>query len=84
MEFPHFLPMLWMAIALWVTTELIRVLYNVLFHPLRKYPGPVAASATDWWKTYVEVFKQESMTDVLLDLHKQHGLYSNIRLVYLC
>jgi len=75
--------MLWAAFAIWFVTEVSRVVYNLLLHPLKTFPGPLAARATDWWKTYIEVFKQESMVDVLLDLHKLHGLYLKIRLMYL-
>ena len=57
----------------WIFQGLIRLLYNVAFHPLREYPGPLAARATTWWKTYVEVVKQESMIDVLFKLHEQYG-----------
>lgn len=51
----------------------MRVVCNIFFHPLRKFPGPNWAKATEWWKTYIEVVKQESMTDVLVRLHKQYG-----------
>lgn len=45
----------------------------MFLHPLSKYPGPAAAKATTWWKTYVEVVRQESMVDVLFELHKEFG-----------
>jgi hypothetical protein len=60
---------------LWLVSGLLRLVYNVFLHPLRKFPGPTAAKATTWWKTYIEVVKQESMTDVLFKLHKQYGPY---------
>ncbi|OIW26308.1 putative P450 monooxygenase [Coniochaeta ligniaria NRRL 30616] len=49
------------------------VVYNVLAHPLKAFPGPLAAGASTWWKTYIEVFKQKSMTDVLVELHAKYG-----------
>jgi hypothetical protein len=55
-----------------------RVVYNIFFHPLSKFPGPSWAKATEWWKTYIEVVKQESMTDVLVRLHKQYGVSSKV------
>ena len=67
---------LWTLFLAWLALGIFRLLYNVFFHPLRSYPGPLAAKATTWWKTYIEVVKQESMTDVLFDLHKQFGLYT--------
>jgi hypothetical protein len=63
----------------WISLRAFRLLYNVFFHPLRAYPGPLAAKATTWWKTYIEVVKQESMVDVLFRLHKQFGPYSHSR-----
>jgi hypothetical protein len=49
------------------------VVQSIFFHPLSRFPGPLAARATGWWKTYVEVVKQESMVDVLFKLHEQYG-----------
>ena len=63
----------WTALLTWISQGLLRLLYNVAFHPLREYPGPLAARATTWWKTYIEVVRQESMIDVLFNLHKQYG-----------
>jgi hypothetical protein len=61
----------------------VRVLHNVFFHSLRKFPGPWAAGATEWWKTWSDVVKQESFTDVLLRLHKQYGMLSKVSLMLL-
>lgn len=68
---------LWTVLLVWFGFGATRLLYNVLFHPLRAYPGPMAARATIWWKIYIEVIKQESMTDALSRLHKQFGKYVN-------
>ena len=73
MELSGFL-LLETALLAWLAQGVIRIIYNLFFHPLREYPGPVAARATIWWKTYVEVVKQESMVDVLFKLHKQYGV----------
>lgn len=51
-----------------------RVVYNVLFHPLRKFPGPWMAGATSSWKAYKEVIKQESAVHELFALHKKYGM----------
>ena len=64
---------LWTSLLAWIAQGLLRLLYNVAFHPLRDYPGPLAARASAWWKTYIEVVRQESMIDVLSILHKQYG-----------
>jgi hypothetical protein len=57
----------------WIVVQSGQLLYNVFLHPLKAYPGPLAAGASLWWKTYIEVVKQESMVDVLLRLHEQYG-----------
>jgi hypothetical protein len=64
---------LWTLFLGWLGSGVFRLIYNVFFHPLAAYPGPLGAKATTWWQTYIEVFKQESMTDVLFKLHKQFG-----------
>lgn len=52
---------------------LCQTIYNVFFHPLRKFPGPALAGASSWWKVYKEVVKQETMANLLFDLHRQYG-----------
>ena len=68
----------WTLSLAWLVLGFFRLFYNVFFHPLRVFPGPPAAKATTWWKTYIEVMKQESMTDVLYKLHKQFGPYTKM------
>jgi hypothetical protein len=73
----------WTSLLAWISQGLLRVLYNVAFHPLRQYPGPLAARATTWWKTYIEVVKQESLVDVLFKLHEQYGAQGYFLLSFL-
>jgi hypothetical protein len=75
---------LWTLFLAWLSLRVFYLLYNVFFHPLRAYPGPIGAKATTWWKTYIEVVKQESMTDVLSKLHEHFGSYTRTLLHYLC
>ncbi|KIW97596.1 uncharacterized protein Z519_01180 [Cladophialophora bantiana CBS 173.52] len=53
--------------------QLAQVLYNILLHPLRDYPGPLAAQVSGWYKAYIELFLQRSWTDVLIELHQRYG-----------
>jgi hypothetical protein len=69
-------PIVCTLLLAWLGLRFSQLVYNLIFHPLRAYPGPLAAKATTWWKTYIEVVKQESMVDVLFDLHRQFGTYS--------
>jgi len=66
------------VLVAWVILKVSQLIYNVFFHPLRQFPGPPAAGLSTWWKTYMEVFKQESMTDVLVKLHAQYGTYISV------
>ncbi|KAK8048607.1 hypothetical protein PG994_010337 [Apiospora phragmitis] len=56
----------------WVIYGLLAAVYNVYFHPLRRFPGPLAARASDGWKLYMEVFRQESPVHLLQKLHQQY------------
>jgi hypothetical protein len=64
--------LLW-SLLLGIFQAALRLLYNLFFHLLRKYPGPLAARSTAWWKTYIEVVKEESLVAVLFKLHDQYG-----------
>jgi hypothetical protein len=53
--------------------ELSRIVYNLFFHPLRKFPGPWMAGATSGWRVYKEVIKQETLAQELFVLHERYG-----------
>lgn len=57
----------------WLALQSARIFYNIFLHPLRRYPGPVGAQATDWYKAYIELFQKKNWTDQLFELHKQYG-----------
>jgi len=57
----------------WLSQGIFHLIHNVFFNPLKAFPGPKLAGATTWWKTYIEVVKQQSMVDVLFELHKKYG-----------
>lgn len=68
------LPLLCLAVLATTTfLGLCRLVYNVFFHPLRKFPGPWMAGATSGWKAYKEVIKQETLAQELFDLHAKYG-----------
>ena len=69
--------------AMWGTTValgwmVVQYAYYSFFHPLSKYPGPKLAGVTTWWKTYIELVKQESLAHKLIKLHAQYGGCSNM------
>jgi len=61
------------AAAAWLLWGAWRVVFNLYFHPLAAFPGPVAARATRWWRVYVELVKQDSMYARCGELHKIYG-----------
>ncbi|KAK8090045.1 hypothetical protein PG997_005006 [Apiospora hydei] len=63
----------------WILYALFTAVYNVYFHPLRRFPGPLAARASNGWKLYMEVFRQESPVHLLQKLHQQYGDVVRIR-----
>lgn len=71
-----FLSTIWTAVLGWVIYKVCKGIYNVTFHPLARFPGPKVAGVTEWWKTWIEVVRGESMVHVLVKLHKQYGSYS--------
>ncbi|KIW83859.1 hypothetical protein Z517_03105 [Fonsecaea pedrosoi CBS 271.37] len=68
-----------LVIIAWLSLQVAQALYNVLLHPLRNYPGPLAAQASGWYKTYIELFLQRSWTDVLVELHQRYGKLITLR-----
>ena len=50
--------------------------FNLYKHPLAKFPGPRAAAATTWWKTWVEAIQNRSFATVLAQLHAKYGTSS--------
>ncbi len=57
-----------------VLLRALQGIFNVYFHALSSFPGPTAAALTQWWKTYIEVYKQISMVDKLAELHETYGV----------
>lgn len=49
------------------------VIYNVYFHPLAKFPGPLIARTTIYWKAYVECIANRSFCHALVELHARYG-----------
>ncbi|KAL5610625.1 hypothetical protein FOBRF1_006742 [Fusarium oxysporum] len=50
-----------------------KLLFNMFLHPLAKFPGPRLAAGTQWWLSYREAIRGESLTDILRHLHNAYG-----------
>ena len=64
----------------------IRLAYNVYFHPLRNFPGPKLASATRWYEGYYDMLVGEGgqYMQEIDRMHAQYGLSNHYtRLIHL-
>jgi hypothetical protein len=52
---------------------LVRVIYNVCFHPLSRFPGPRGAACTRWWLAYMELGRGTSLSTLREELHQKYG-----------
>jgi hypothetical protein len=52
---------------------LVRVIYNVYFHPLSRFPGPREAACTKWWLAYKQLGRGVSLSTLRVELHQQYG-----------
>ena len=59
--------------------SLVRVIYNVYFHPLSRFPGPRGAACTRLWLAYMEVGKGVSLSTLRAELHQKYGTLSSCR-----
>jgi len=60
---------------------LVRVIYNVFFHPLSRFPGPRGAACTRWWLAYQEIGKGVSLSTLCAELHQKYGIYPRVALL---
>ncbi|KAJ8128638.1 hypothetical protein O1611_g4996 [Lasiodiplodia mahajangana] len=59
--------------SLFVAYQLASVIYNLYFHPLAKFPGPLLARGTLLWRFWVTMGGRQPQT-----LRKQHEKYGNV------
>jgi hypothetical protein len=52
---------------------LVRVIYNIYFHPLSRFPGPRGAACTGWWLAYMELGRGVSLSTLRAQLHQKYG-----------
>lgn len=61
------------AFAFLVVYSIGRVVYNVFFHPLAKFPGPKLAGVSRIWLWYRE--SRGDMIEYMTEKHRIHGTY---------
>jgi hypothetical protein len=57
----------------------VRVVYNVFFHPLSRFPGPHGAACTRWWLAYTELGRGVSLSTLREELHQKYGTFPTCR-----
>jgi hypothetical protein len=72
-DLPSFQKGIWMTAVGLLSYALIRVIYNLYFHPLSRFPGPRGAACTSWWLAYWELGRGVSLSTLREELHKKYG-----------
>ncbi|KAH9985202.1 putative cytochrome P450 [Russula compacta] len=77
MGFNPLLPSIQQAIFIIVPSlllyGLLRIIYNLFFHPLSRFPGPRGAACTRWWLAYMELGNGVSLSTLRTELHQKYG-----------
>lgn len=63
-----------MALLLPVVYLACTCIYNLYFHPLRKFPGPKIAALGPYYEFYHDVIKDGTFTWRVLDMHLKYGM----------
>ncbi|KAK5127636.1 hypothetical protein LTR85_006977 [Meristemomyces frigidus] len=74
MELTHliYIPLFIASTAL-ISYMAASILYNLLFHPLARFPGAKLAAATRWYEYYYEIYLGGRYSDRIFELHQQYG-----------
>lgn len=68
----HLLSWTTVLVAL-VLLLMVKVIYQLYFHPLAKFPGPKLAAITTWYEGYYDIIKKGRYTFELARLHDKYG-----------
>jgi hypothetical protein len=70
---PSFQQGIAIATSALLSYNLLRIVYNLFFHPLARFPGPRGAACTRWWLAYMELGRRISLSDLRVELHQKYG-----------
>lgn len=59
--------------VLLVSTTVAQAIKRLYFHPLARYPGPLLAATTVWYKTYYDIVMDGGWAEHLEHLHSVYG-----------
>jgi hypothetical protein len=63
------------ALGLLLYYTLARVIYNVYFYPISRFPGPRSAAITKWWLAYMHLGRGISLSTLRRDLLQKYGIF---------
>ena len=72
---PSFRQSCWTTALGLLIYALARVIYNVFFHPLSRFPGPRGAACTKWWLGYMIFVRGVSLSTLRVLLHRKYGIF---------
>ena len=56
-----------------LSTTVAQAIKRLYFHPLARYPGPLLAASTMWYKTYYDIVMDGGWAEHLQHLHSVYG-----------
>ena len=63
---------------------LVRVISNVYFHPLSRFPGPRGAACTKWWLAYMQLGRRICLSTLRAELHQRYGTVTSLERFSYC
>ena len=79
---PSFQQGCWITAVGLLIHALARVIYNVFFHPLSRFPGPPGAACTKWWLAYMIFVRGVSLSTLREEVHRKYGIFSLVLLLF--
>ncbi|KAM0418947.1 hypothetical protein ACHAPT_012105 [Fusarium lateritium] len=61
------------AVLFWVSYLACKVIYNLFFHPLSKFPGPKIAAIGSYYEFYHDVVKDGTYLWRIEEMHRKYG-----------
>ena len=70
--------------GIYISYQLLKILYRITLHPLAKFPGPKLAAATFYYEFYFDGIKGGSYIHQISKMHDEYGMWISPDLIQLC